>query len=139
MQPDTILYVTDRGSILMPNGALAMPGGTVRAGDFVKHQQNLQTLIDSGNLSLQPVKATGLDVRRVDELAPALPNEIDLKSGKGVPQSVAGSQSNDAETIRKVQEIAAAKAAREKSLSEIGDGTVLTLEEAQALGLVSGQ
>lgn len=139
MEPDTILYVTDRGSILMPNGSLALPGGTVVARDFAKHQENLKTLLASGNLSLQPVKATGLDVRRVDELAPALPNEINLKTGEGVPRTVAGSQANDAETLRRVAEIKAAKEQREKALAEVGEGAVVTLEEAQALGLVRGQ
>lgn len=136
MQPDTILYVTDRGSILMPNGSLAVPGGTVRAGDFAKHQENLKTLIASGNLSLQPVQATGLDVRRVDELPPALPNEIDLKTGKGVPRSGSSAAANDGETMRVLKQIAEAKAAREKALAEVGDGAVLTPDEAKALGLV---
>lgn len=139
MQPDTVLYVTDRGSILMPNGSLAMPGGTVLAGDFAKHQENLKTLLASGNLSLEPVRVTGLDVRRVDELAPPLPQEINLKTGEGVPRSVAGSKANDGETIRRVKEIAEAKAAREKALAEVGEGAVVTLEEAQALGLVRGK
>lgn len=136
MTPDTLLLVTDRGSIIMPNGSLAVPGSRVRVGEFVKHQEQLKILLESGNLSAKDVPVTGVDVVRVDELPPALPNEINLKTGEGVPRSVPGSQANDAETIRKVGEIAQAKAAREKALAEVGPDAVLTPDEAKALGLV---
>lgn len=136
MQPDTKLLVTDRGSIIMPNGSLAVPGSYVLAGDFVRHQEQLKILLAAGNLSEKAVPVTGIDVQRVDELPPALPNEINLKTGEGVPRSVAGSGSNDSETIRRVKEIAEAQAARQKALESVGADVSLTPEEAQALGLV---
>lgn len=136
MDPNTLLLVTDRGSIILPNGSLAIPGQRVPALMFKAHQMQLAELLRAGNLSEQDVQVTGLDVKRVDELPPALPHEMNLKTGEGVPRSVAGSGSNDQETIRVLGEIAKQKAEREKVLADVGANTVLTPEEAQALGLV---
>lgn len=136
MNPDTILYVTPVCSIMLPSGKVAIPGTALRAGDFVKHQAQLKILLEAGRLSLSPTEQVSIDVKRVEEPAPALPHEIDLRTGAGAPRSVAGSRANDAATMARVEEIKRAKAAREKTLAEVGADTVLTPEEAQALGLV---
>lgn len=136
MQPDTKLYVTDRGSIILPSGALAVPGNVVLASSFAKNRAALDELLAAGKLSLAPVQVTGIDVQRVDELPPALPNEINLKTGEGVPRSGSSAAANDGETIRVLKQIAEAKAAREKALAEVGPDSVLTPDEAKALGLV---
>lgn len=147
MNPNDTLLVTDKGAILMPDGRLAKPGDRVEISRFAKHQQQMQILLDAGNLSAEDVPVTGIDVQRVPEgeQAPPIPNEIDLKAGQGL-RSGAGSGSNDAATMQRLDEIkkaqAAAKAAadeRQARLAEVGEGVDLTPEEAAALGVIAGE
>lgn len=144
MNQDTLLLVTDKGSIILPNGNLATPGMQVRAGEFAKHQENLATLLREGNLSErldQPVNQ--IDVERVP--SPGLP--IAGKDSEGLDANktarvVAGS-ANDAATIARLAEIKAAQEAAKKaeaerqSLMADVEGQPMTAEEAQALGLIN--
>jgi hypothetical protein len=140
MNPNTPLLVTDKGSIILRGGRIAKPGEHITPADFKGCEAQLRILLDAGNLSEKDIEVTGLDIQRVDELPPPVPGDIDLKTGKGVLRGAPGG--DEAATIARLKEIKQAQeaadaktAARQKLLAEVGDSE-LTLEEAQALGVV---
>lgn len=141
MNQDTNLLVTDKGSIILPNGQLAIPGATVKAGLFVKHQENLATLLASGNLTEKlDTPVTGIDIER--ERSPGLPiagaEDQGLEASKAL-RTVAG---NDTATLQRLAEIKAeqekarqAEQQRQAVMADIVDEP-LTLAEAKELGIL---
>lgn len=130
---DPVFTVTDRGSIFLAS-KLRVPGDKIRFSEFAGYEAVLKQLVASGQLVQGDAKTCGIDVQRVDQLPPPLPNEIDLKAGNG-PVSVAGG--DEAATRALLAEIKEAQAARQKALADIGPDVSLTPEEAKALGLVN--
>ena len=143
MNENTELLVTDKGSIILPSGNLAVPGNRISASEFRRHQEQLKILLAGGNLSErldQPVSA--IDVNRVP--SPGLP--IAGADEEGLDEKKAArmvSGSNDAATIARLAEIKAAQEAAKKAeaerqqiMAEV-ENQPMTPEEAQALGLIS--
>lgn len=142
MNPDTNLYVTNKGSLLMRGGKLLSPGASLKAADFKGIEANLQTLLAAGNLSLSPVEAQELDIERGEQLPPIplakADGTIDLSL---MPKIVAGK--DEQATLAKVREIKAAaearvaeEAKRQKVLADFA-GASLTPAEAKELGVIA--
>ena len=132
---NTPLTVTDRGSVMLAS-RLRLPGERIERAEFKGYEALMADLLKSGVLSEQPVETTGIDSVRTKEVAPPIPHEIDLGNGKKGPslQSVPGG--NEGKTMKLVQDIKEAQAARQKALSDVGPDAVVTPDEAKALGLV---
>jgi hypothetical protein len=149
MNPNTKLFVTSRGSILMRGGVLKSPGDFVLAGEFKGLEANLQELLRVGALSLESGRVAKLGERAIDgnrveasDLAAPLADEIDLKTGAGVPRGQQGQ--HDGATLQRVKEIRAAQLAREQAEAERQaklrqlSGADLTAAEAKELGVIGG-
>lgn len=141
MNQDTELLVTDKGSIILPNGQLAVPGAIVKADVFIKHQELLGSMLNSGQLTEKlDTRVTGIDFER--EKSPGLPvagNDSEgLEAGKAL-RTVGG---NDAATLARLAEIKTeqekakeAETARQAVMAQVVEEP-LTLAEAKELGIL---
>ncbi len=141
MDPNTKLYVTNKGALLMKGGVLKAPGSQLLASDFKGIEANLETLLTAGNLSLNPVDAQGIDVVRGEQLPPLpIAKEGESIEADRLPRMVAGG--DEQATIQRLKQIKEAQAAvkaaedeRQKLLADLVDAE-LTPEEARELGVI---
>lgn len=142
----SVYYTVVKGSIIMPDRTMARVGEKLKPEQFKGYEKNLQTLLREGNLVQGAGKAERLDTERGRELPPIPADAIDgpRKGGKGA-RALTSTVRDSSRTEAKLKEIQAAQEAkkaaeaqRQETLAD-HEGEELTVAEAQALGIISGQ
>lgn len=134
MQPNTVLLVTDRGSLVLPGGRMVKPGERFQARAFQGREERLAALVAEGNVTTdldRPVSQLDLRMDALKESAP-LPHEIVV----GKADAPAGPTADEARIRSELRELGEKREARQAALAEMQDQE-LTPEEAKALGILN--